>query len=480
MIAIPPRRASARRDFSLSTSPAPHHTPRRSPRKDLAASTGDAIGYSLMVGMGETYFAAFALALGCGQTFAGLLSTLPQLAGATFQLITPWAVRRLGSYRAWVVLSCSLQAASLLLLPIAALASGGVASLLVFLAVTMYWAAGLSAGPAWNAWIEEVVPKRLRTNFFACRARVSQFCTMLGLVLGGTALQFGKASTWQLQAFCGIFLAASACRFLSSIFLSRQCESSGGHAPLRRVSFRQFFADRRGNGGRLVMYLLAVQVAVQISGPFFAPFMLKDLLAGDPLKYMNYLILVAICFLAKVLALPLWGRVAHVAGARRLLWIGGIAIVPIAGLWLFADPLEGYKFSLALPLGFATLHWQLTGELVFLAMVQALSGIAWAAYELAMALMFFEAIPRSQRTSMLTIYNFGNAAALVAGSLIGAAVLQMLHETHAAYLWLFAISTLMRVVSLGFLFATPERQVEELSPTGAAHPLPAASTGGQS
>ena len=432
-----------------------------------------------MVGMGETYFAAFALALGCGQTFAGLLSTLPQLAGATLQLITPWAVRRLGSYRAWVVLSCSLQAASLLVLPIAAFVSGGLSSLLVFLAVTMYWAAGLSAGPAWNTWIEEVVPKRLRTRFFACRARVSQFCTMLGLVLGGTALQLGRASTWQLTAFCCIFLSASACRFLSSFFLSRQCEPSGGHVPLRRVSFRQFFANRKGSGGRLVMYLLAVQVAVQISGPFFAPFMLKDLLAGDPLKYMNYLILVAICYLAKVIALPMWGRVAHVAGARRLLWIGGIAIVPIAGLWLFADSLERYKFSLALPLGLTTLHWQLTGELVYLALIQALSGIAWAAYELAMALMFFEAIPRQQRTSMLTIYNFGNAVALVAGSLIGAAVLQMLNETHAAYLWLFAISTAMRVVSLGLLILTPERPVEELS-SGAPATLPATSTGGQS
>lgn len=479
MIAIPPRRTNVRRDFSLSP-PAPHHAPRRSPRKDLAASTGDAIGYSLMVGMGETYFAAFALALGTGQTFAGLISTLPQLGGATLQLITPWAVRRLGSYRRWVVLAVSVQAASLLLLPIAALATGGLASLLVFLAVTMYWAAGLSSGPAWNTWIEEVIPKRLRTNYFACRVRVSQFCTMLGLILGGIALQLGKAYSWQLTAFCAIFLAASACRFLSAGFLSRQSEPSGGHVPLKRVTFRQFFADRRGSGGRLVLYLLAVQIAVQISGPFFAPFMLKDLLAGDPLAYVNYLVLVAICFLAKVVALPLWGRVAHVAGAKRLLWIGGIAIVPIAGLWLFADLLEGYKFTLPVPLGYTTLHWNLTGELAYLACIQALSGIAWAAYELAMALMFFEAIPKTQRTSMLAIYNFGNATALVAGSLIGAAVLQLLSESHFAYLCLFALSTIARMLTLLLLFATPERPLDDLAIAGPESQLRRpVSTGGQ-
>jgi MFS family permease len=479
MIAIPPRRTTVRRDFSLSPPP-PHHAPRHSPRQDLAASTGDAIGYSLMVGMGETYFAAFALALGTGQTFAGLLSTLPQFLGSLFQLITPSAVRRLGSYRRWVVLVVCLQAASLLLLPLAALATGGTAGLLVFLAVTVYWGAGLSSAPAWNTWIEEVIPKRLRTNYFACRVRISQFCTMLGLILGGIALQIGKNHSWQLTAFGAIFLAAAACRFLSAAFLARQSEPSGGNVPLRRVTFRQFFADRRGSGGRLVLYLLAVQVAVQISGPYFAPFMLKDLLSGDPLKYMNYLVLVAICFLAKVVALPLWGRVAHVAGARRLLWIGGIGIVPIAGLWLFADLLEGYKFTLTLPLGYTTLHWNLTGELVYLAFVQAASGIAWAAYELAMALMFFEAIPRSQRTSMLSIYNFGNASALVAGSLIGAAVLQLLSESHFAYLVLFGLTTAARLATLLFLRSTPERPLEDRSVPGPEAQLRRpVSTGGQ-
>ena len=431
-----------------------------------------------MVGMGENYFAAFALALGTGQTFAGLISTLPQLIGAAFQLITPSAVRRLGSHRKWVVLATSLQAVSLLLLPLAALFAGGMAGLMVFLAVTLYWAAGLSSGPAWNTWIEEVVPKRLRTGYFACRARVSQFCTMLGLALGGVALQLGKAYSWQLTAFCAIFLAASACRFLSSLFLSRQSECSGAPLPLKRVSFRRFMANRGGAGSRLVIYLLAVQIAVQISGPYFTPFMLKDLLAGDRLAYVNFLILVGIGFLAKVIALPLWGKVARVAGARRLLWIGGTSIVPIAGLWLFADWLEGYQLPLRGTIGGISLEWNLTGELVYLAFVQSLSGVAWAAYELAMALMFFEAIPRVQRTSMLSLYNFGNALALVAGSLIGAAVLQLLHETHAAYLWLFALSTAMRFLTVGVLLTVPERPVEEL-PRPSPTTVRPTSTGGQ-
>src|SRR5688572_1709681 len=59
---------------SAATIPAvaPQPVERVSPRSDLAYSTGDAASYSLMVGLGETYFSAFALAIGTGQTFAGL------------------------------------------------------------------------------------------------------------------------------------------------------------------------------------------------------------------------------------------------------------------------------------------------------------------------------------------------------------------------------------------------------------------------
>lgn len=56
-----------------------------------------------MVGCGETYLPAFALAAGFGPVAAGLVATIPLLAGAIAQLITPLAVVRLGTNRGWVV-----------------------------------------------------------------------------------------------------------------------------------------------------------------------------------------------------------------------------------------------------------------------------------------------------------------------------------------------------------------------------------------
>ena len=41
-----------------------------------------------------------------------------------------------------------------------------------------------------------------------------------------------------------------------------------------------------------------------------------------------------------------------------------------------------------------------------------LAGAAWGAYELALVLLFFETIPEAERTSLLTLYNVANSAAL--------------------------------------------------------------------
>jgi MFS family permease len=164
------------------------------------------------------------------------------------------------------------------------------------------------------------------------------------------------------------------------------------------------------------------------------------------------------------LALPLWGRIAHYAGARRLLWIGGVSIVPIAGFWVFIDAFNSWHTTLHVNLGVASFDWFISGQFIYIGVIQLLSGIVWAAYELAMLLMFFEAIPRQDRAGVLTFYNFGNAAALVLGSLVGATILQALGESYAAYLVLFGLSSLARLCTVPLLLRAPDKPVEVVQP----------------
>lgn len=419
--------------------------PRPPARHNMRASVGDAAGYSVMVGIGETYFAAFALALGTGETFAGLIATVPMLCGATLQLFTPWAVERLGSHRRWVVACVCLQALSLLVMPLAAFFVGSAAGWWVFAAATFYWASGLSTAPSWNTWIEDIIPRPVRSRYFALRARISQICTLLGFAAGGMALHVGKGSGEVLLVFCAILTIASLCRFASAGFLRSQSESP---YPMQTTADADEPA-RVARGSRLIWYLLAVQTAVQISGPYFTPYLLSE----EGVSYLHYMVLIGIAFIGKAVASPFWGRVAHRAGAQRLLWIGGTAIVPIAGLWIFSDLFDDHDFVLPRMLTGGA-RYGINGEFIFLSCVQMISGIAWSAYELAMMLMFFEAIPRTSRTRMLTLYNFGNSAATVAGGLIGATLLQLLNETHMAYLVVFLSSSLARTLSLPMLLSS--------------------------
>ncbi len=377
-----------------------------------------------MVGVGETYFAAFVLSLGMSGVACGLLTALPMLCGAALQLAAPWGVRRMGSYRSWVVSCALLQAASLLLM-VTAQAMSQSAAIVVFVASTMYWAGGLGTMPAWNTWVETIVPQEVRSRFFARRARWSQLATLLGFVTGGVALQWGAERGLSEEVFLGMFALAAACRFASAWCLASQSEPRRAMASSERLRFCGLAAGfARGSAGRLVAYLMAVQVAVYLSGPYFAPFMFREL----NLSFADYTCLIGVAFVAKAVCSPLYGRLAGRIGSRGLLAVGGAGIVPVAGLWLFSDN-----------------YW-------YLMAVQALGGATWAAYELAMVLVFFDAVPRGTRTSVLAFYNFGNAAAQVCGALLGGWALVHWGEHYESYHLLFGLSTYGRFAALGLLW----------------------------
>lgn len=380
-----------------------------------------------MVGAGETYVPAFVLALGLGGIAAGMVVTVPVLLGALLQLVSPWAVNRLGSRRRWVVACARAQAASLLLLALLA-ASGLRAAWPIYLCATLYWAGGQAGGPAWNTWVESLVPKRIRARFFAGRVRISQACTMVGLVTAGVFLN-ARGSDASTAIFAIPFAAAAVARLLSASCLASQTEPADANDRAADVGL---LTTLRGLGNNahsgLLGYLLAVQVAVCMSGPYFAPYMLSKL----HLSYLPFVTLIGLAFVGKVLALPAWGRFAKRFGVRRLLWAGGLGIIPIAALWSLSD------------------------NVYYLAGLQVISGVVWAAYELAMFLVFFDGLPKPQRTSLLTVYNVGNALAMVVGSALGAAWLAWFDQSKGAYLLLFAISSLCRLGTLSLLARVPE------------------------
>lgn len=438
VIAKPSERIDDDRCYTHPTGPsAAQRRSRRDRRPDLRASLGDGAAASVMVGMGETYLPAFALAAGAGEVAAGLVSTLPLLAGAILQMLAPRGVRWVGSYRRWVLACATLQAGSLLPLVVAAWCHC-VPTPLVFLAASLYWGMGLAANPAWNTWMGTLVPAPVRAAYFSRRTRVCQVGTLLGFVGAGAALQWGAASGAALDTFALVLLFAALARLVSVGFLAAKTEPEPPADERRATSPGALWQRARGTSqGRLLLFLLAVPGAAQISGPYFNPYMLQQL----KFSYVQYVALIGAALVARIVALPWLGRLARRLGARGLLWFGGAGIVPLSAAWLVSD------------------------SFVYLVGLQLVVGVFWGAYELASQLLLIETIPESERTSVLTAFNLVHAASTVAGSLLGGAALLTLGKQPVVYLGLFVASSVARLGALGLLWS---------SGTGAeAAPLPA-------
>jgi MFS family permease len=148
-------------------------------------------------------------------------------------------------------------------------------------------------------------------------------------------------------------------------------------------------------------------------------------------SYASYVLLLSLVYLSKVISLPMWGRLGKRIGAHRLLWLGGIGIIPASGLWICSQ------------------------NLVWIAVLQVAAGACWAAYELGFFLLFFESIDERVRTSVLTLYNCLNTMAWVAGAVVGGILLSSFGAEMTGYFLLFGISSVGRAAALLLLVRVP-------------------------
>lgn len=385
----------------------------------------DGAFFSVMVGLGETYFSAFVLALGLGEFYSGMVTVLPVMVGALIQLSAPRLSQELKTTKRWVVFCVSLQALSFLPLAYAAY-SQTMSPIMLFASITLYWAAVMSAGPFWQKWMGEIIPERSRAEFFAERGRIMQAFVFAGILFGGIVLHYNFDRFSKAQNFIFLFLVAFLCRAISGYFLSQQSESK---APISEdhVGWKEFLKRiRKDDRTQVLAMLILFQATVQISGPYATAYMLSHL----KLDYSSYMILLAVSFLAKIVVYPFLGRFIEVKSANRLLMVGVCGIAPLPICWLFSD------------------------HFFYLAFLQILTGIFWGCFELASFMMLFEVIPSKERAAVQSKYNLLNSIGMVVGSWVGGTLLSMGSNLRQGYENTYSVSTALRLAMvLMFLYA---------------------------
>lgn len=395
-------------------------------RPNLKASVYDAGAFGLMVGAGEAYIPAFALAIGLGEVVSGVTSSVPVLFGGILQLLSVYALPRIGSYKRWIVTGVALQA--LVFVPLICIALiGTIPAWVFFLIISCYWGSGLSSAPAWNAWISHIVPNKIRSRYFAKRTRVIQLATLAGFLGGGQWLGFMADRGHVLIGFAILFSLALAARVASAWYLElHRTSDDADFAPPRTSGVLEAWHSVSPKARSLIVYLVCMTACIQFSGPYFIPFMMKQL----GFSYQDFVTVLAAALIARALSMSLWGKIARKYGSQGLLWIGGIGLLPLSTMWIVSD------------------NWW------WLIFIQALAGVLWSAYELAFFLMFLEFIPQRRRADMLSIYYLANSCASCLGALAGGWWISSFGTNVAAYHGVFIISAVGRVFCLLLLWKT--------------------------
>lgn len=396
----------------------------------MRLSVADGSLYALMVGLGESYIVAFALAVGMNGSEAGLLTPIPQLGGAALGLLLPWVVASIGSIRAVTASLVSLQATAMMAFAVMALmgqfwGAGVVPPWLIFVVAGLYWSAGLAAGPAWMTWATDIFPRAMRPRFMASRARAHNICVIAGMVTGGLVLGRGGdgAGAEDMLAYAIVFGVSGALRFVSSWCMRAQSEPHPIPRGHRHVAWPEFLRSlHREQGGVVVGYMLAFSFATSVAVPFFAPYMLEsDQLA---LTYPQFMTMIATAFVTRSIVLPTLGGIANRLGAKRVMLIGAIGTVALPRLWLISSSFE----------------WLLA--------VHALTGVLWACYELATLLLLFDTVPQSRRVAVLSKFALLNGVAAASGAAVGALILGRVDQSERGYALLFVISSMFRLLAL--------------------------------
>jgi MFS family permease len=415
----------------------------------LRHSVRDGMAYSVQVGAGETYFAAFALFLRATAPQIALLSTLPLLLASSAQIFSAWIGHYVGRRRL-VLMGCAAQA--LLWLPIVLLPvlfdEYTIPALLVL--VVLYHSANNLAAPQWTSIMRDLVSERRRGRYFAHRTRLMTIATFVGLVTSGLILHGLDTAGRTYFGFVVIFLVAFAARTVSVYHLTFLHEKPPTTtAPDMHIE--HWWRSLRSTGAiGFSGYVALMNAAVGISAPFFTVYMLRDL----ALSYFEFTMLMGTSVFVQFLMLTTWGRIADVYGNRLILIVTSISLPIVPSLWLLSDD-----------------FWALL-------LIQALSGLSWSGFTLSAGNLLYELVPQTRRAAYVAFHNVGTAAGVFAGAMLGALLELVLpprgvllgeSDTLSNLLYLFVISGIARAI----LAALLARRVRELRKPRRAMSAPA-------
>lgn len=377
---------------------------------------------------GGVFLTGFLLALGSSAFLIGIVAALP-LAAKLSQLYTSWRIERRGKWERttrtgalWGRLPLLLAAfIPLLDLPL------GLASLLLVVLIALSSLGGSIFEIGFLTWMAELIPAGRRGEFWGKRTRIAE---LFGIIVALTAAflfdRWREANPGEVGGFTTLFLVGSVAGLIVVAFLHRLPVPEIEHHKRQRepllATLRRPAADPEFRP--LLRFVGLWGFAVGLLGPFTTVYMLEEL-------HLSFLTATALNLLpAGLIAVTqvYWGRLSDRFGCKPILWSASLPIILIPALWMASSVDRVWPIIVG----------------------QAISGLGWAAYHIAMNNLVLKLAPQQNRSSYVASIGSIFAVSQAVAPLCAGAMISLVRGFGAdpltPYYILFGASTVLRIV----------------------------------
>ncbi|MFN3455706.1 MAG: MFS transporter [Pseudobdellovibrio sp.] len=368
---------------------------------------------SLVVGLAENYFSAFALHMGLSALESGVLVSVPLIFAAVLQFLLQTKLKAT-PLDYFIKRSLFLQSISLVIMSLLALLnykSFIFFSLLIL--YSLYWLGHFSIQPAWNRWVADIIPLDHGQKYFSLRSRISQVGIVIGLVFGGALLHLNILNVAVDKLFFILFVSCFTLKILI-IQLFKKHPVYSQPLILNADNFKKIYKKNKYFFNRYSVFNITLY--------FSAPFVAGYLLAVKNLNYMNFMWVMASLFVGKILTTYYLNFNKSQFDPHKLLLWGGIIASPLPALWPFCS------------------------TVVMMCLVHLVSGIGWAAWEVGLSLYFFKSIDSKYKIETISLYNYLSIFTQVLGTLLAAYLFR--NHLDSNFDVLFIMAGLVRLIAI--------------------------------
>jgi MFS family permease len=291
------------------------------------------------------------------------------------------------------------------------------------LLLTALWIIGLVPTtllyPIRDNWLAGLVPSEKMGRYLSWRAVISGVCYLASFYLMGFILE--KSIGFESRSYAFILsLAFLASAVSVVIFCGVRPLTVTSSVNTPQLSFLNFLKDTRKNHlGTFILFVSLYTFAVNLSGPFIAPYMINNLQFSP----ITYTLVISIEFVARIISLTFWGKLMDKSGSLKILSQVSYLIPFVPVLWLFST------------------------NYIYFCGVQLLSGTVWAAFDLSVQTFIYKATAPEQRLRYIVYYRSLTSFSVALGAITGALLLNNMFSIFgSSILGMFLLSGVLRLI----------------------------------